>query len=174
MNWDALGAIGEVVGAAAVIITLAYLAVQIRQNTRMNASALRQSFYDYTTRQMLHGTDSTELSALMAKASMTNEPLLPGEKIQILRLFQAVFVGYQGAFFQYKKNALDVEDWQTCRSLLRSFWLFDGREHVAVWEQLKTGGFLDEQFIAECDLLRQDAEEYARLLDEKDLGFRDT
>jgi hypothetical protein len=34
MNWEAIGAIGEVLGAAAVIITLAYLAVQIRQNSR--------------------------------------------------------------------------------------------------------------------------------------------
>ena len=33
MNWDAIGAIGEVVGALGVICTLAYLAVQIRQNT---------------------------------------------------------------------------------------------------------------------------------------------
>ena len=33
MNWEALGAIGEIVGAVAVIATLAYLAVQIRQNS---------------------------------------------------------------------------------------------------------------------------------------------
>jgi len=34
MNWEALGAIGEIVGAVAVVVTLVYLAVQIRQNTR--------------------------------------------------------------------------------------------------------------------------------------------
>jgi len=34
MNWDAIGAIGEVVGAAGVIVTLGYLAMQIRANTR--------------------------------------------------------------------------------------------------------------------------------------------
>ena len=34
MNWEALGAIGEIVGAVAVVVTLGYLAVQIRQNTR--------------------------------------------------------------------------------------------------------------------------------------------
>lgn len=34
MNWEAMGAIGEIVGAAGVIITLAYLAVQVRQNSR--------------------------------------------------------------------------------------------------------------------------------------------
>lgn len=34
MNWDAIGAMGEVGGAIAVVATLGYLAVQIRQNTR--------------------------------------------------------------------------------------------------------------------------------------------
>jgi len=33
MNWDAIGAVGELLGAIAVVVTLAYLAVQIRQNT---------------------------------------------------------------------------------------------------------------------------------------------
>ncbi len=33
MNWEAIGAIGEIIGAAGVIVTLVYLAVQIRQNT---------------------------------------------------------------------------------------------------------------------------------------------
>jgi len=34
MNWEAIGAIGEIIGAAAVLGSLIYLAVQIRQNTR--------------------------------------------------------------------------------------------------------------------------------------------
>jgi len=33
MNWDAISAIGEILGAIAVVATLGYLAVQIRQNT---------------------------------------------------------------------------------------------------------------------------------------------
>ena len=33
MNWEAVGAIGEIVGALAVFATLVYLATQIRQNT---------------------------------------------------------------------------------------------------------------------------------------------
>ncbi len=38
MNWDAMGAIGELVGGVAVIASLVYLAVQIRNNTRVSAS----------------------------------------------------------------------------------------------------------------------------------------
>jgi hypothetical protein len=34
MNWQAIGTVAEVVGAAAVVVSLVYLSVQIRQNTR--------------------------------------------------------------------------------------------------------------------------------------------
>ena len=46
MNWEAVGAVGEILGAAGVIATLGYLALQLRQNTRQtqasvaNASAI--------------------------------------------------------------------------------------------------------------------------------------
>ncbi len=42
MNWDAIGAVGEVVGGVAVIATLLYLAIQIRQNAQSvrNAASL--------------------------------------------------------------------------------------------------------------------------------------
>lgn len=172
MNWDAIGAISEAVGAAAVIFTLAYLAVQIRQNTQMNASALRQSFYDYTARQMLHGTDSAEFSELLAKAGMTDETLSPGERLQISRMFHAVFVGYQGAYFQHKQGALTHDDWKTCRALLRSFWLFKGKEWAGLWTLFKAGGFLDDGFIAECEILKEEAEHYALELEKTGMGFR--
>lgn len=33
MNWEALGAIAELVGSVAVVFTLAYLAIETRRNT---------------------------------------------------------------------------------------------------------------------------------------------
>ncbi len=173
MNWDAIGAIGELVGGIAVIGTLIYLATQIRQNTRINASAIRQSFYDYTTRQMLHGTDSTEYNVVLAKAATTDDELTPGERIQILRLFQAVFVGYQGAYFQHRNKALSDDDWKMCRALLRSFWLLPGKEMARQWQQFQVGGFLDDGFVEECHKLEAEAQQYVRALEEKNLQFGD-
>ena len=43
MNWNAIGAMGEILGAVGVIITLIYLARQIRQNTRATRLATAQS-----------------------------------------------------------------------------------------------------------------------------------
>jgi hypothetical protein len=39
MNWDAIGATGEIVGALVVFLTLIYLAIQIRQNTHATRAA---------------------------------------------------------------------------------------------------------------------------------------
>lgn len=173
MNWEAIGAIGEVVGAIAVVITLGYLAVQIRQSNQTNASVIRQSFYDYTTRQMLQGVESAEFNALLGRAMMTDKDLTTGERVQLLRFFQAVFVGYQGAYFQHRHKALNDDDWKMCRTLLRSFWLLPGKEVARQWEQFKIGGFLDDGFVSECETLRDEAQEYVRGLAEKDLEFRE-
>ena len=34
MNWEAVGAITEAIGAVAIVVSLVYVAVQIRQNSR--------------------------------------------------------------------------------------------------------------------------------------------
>ena len=39
MNWEMIGAIGELVGAAAVVATLFYLASQIREASRESKSS---------------------------------------------------------------------------------------------------------------------------------------
>ena len=36
MNWEAISAVGEIFGAAAVVATLVYLASQIRAQSRAN------------------------------------------------------------------------------------------------------------------------------------------
>ena len=66
MNWEAIGAVGELVGGVAVIATLIYLSLQIRQTNKINASSVRQSVYEYTARQMLHGTESSEFHAMIS------------------------------------------------------------------------------------------------------------
>ena len=43
MSWDAIGAIGELVGAAAVVVTLVYLALQVRQNNRLMQAQHRET-----------------------------------------------------------------------------------------------------------------------------------
>ena len=57
MNWDAIGAIAEALGAVGVIVSLVFLTLQIRQNTRQleeNPRALRTTALDETQRSWDH------------------------------------------------------------------------------------------------------------------------
>lgn len=50
MNWDAVAAIGEMLGSAAVLVTLIYLSVQVSQTNKISKAAvsreLQQRYYD--------------------------------------------------------------------------------------------------------------------------------
>ena len=47
MNWEAIGAIGEIVGAISVLVTLIFLILQIQQNTMLFNSKVPEN-------QLLH------------------------------------------------------------------------------------------------------------------------
>jgi hypothetical protein len=64
MNWEAIGAMGETIGALAVLITLVYLALQIRQNThQIRVSATQDSIHLWNSlgQTILSNPDTAEL-----------------------------------------------------------------------------------------------------------------
>jgi hypothetical protein len=161
-----LGAIGEFVGGIAVIATLIYLVVQIRQNNRMNASLIRQNFYNATQTQILHAVESTEFNDLVHRGWGTNESLTDGEKVQIWRHMQGILMGYQGAFEQYKSGVLPEKDWALARHMLRTFWLLEGKGRDEAWEMMRNGRFFNEDFMEELECLRDEAFEHKKQLEE--------
>ena len=69
MNWDALGAIAELLGAIAVFLTLAYLAVQIRQSSK--ALDLQNHFAAAQIMQARTDTMMAFASSILASAENT-------------------------------------------------------------------------------------------------------
>ena len=68
MNWEAIGAIGEILGAAGVIVSVTYLAIQIRQNTRGIEVAARQTRGD-AARDVLRPLSDGRIAPIMATFS---------------------------------------------------------------------------------------------------------
>jgi len=169
MTIQDLGAIGDFVGGVAVLVTLIYLAIQVKQNTKIHASLIRQNFYDATQQQILHAVESTEFNELINRSWTTNDSLTSGEQTQIWRHMQGVFMGYQGAFEQYKSGALPEKDWALARLILRSFWLVDGRAKNDAWESMSRGGFFNQDFLEEVEGLKEEAVHYRQQLDERGL-----
>ena len=102
MNWDALGAIAELVGAVAVVSTLIYLSIQTRQ--AINASE-RAAYYaglqanvstvDMYSRWRTY-LQSTPLLEAISKAN-TDEDLSSEEQIRLSAAFDELFVAAAGA-----------------------------------------------------------------------------
>jgi hypothetical protein len=67
MNWDAVGAIGEIVGALAVVLTLGYLGVQTRHVHRTARSDARQRILDEWSDALSDFVDSEENRTVLVR-----------------------------------------------------------------------------------------------------------
>ena len=110
MNWEAIGAVGEIAGALAVIVTLGYLAIQIRQgiNSVQGATELEASkqFTDWHARI----TNSIELRTVWDKA-VEGESLSDVERVQYMWLISELFFMIEGFYRQYKRGLISESSW---------------------------------------------------------------
>lgn len=72
MNWDAIGAIGELLGSLAVLATLGYLALQVRHSRSESRAALLQHRSDAARQLWLARATNPELASVL---EMANEKL---------------------------------------------------------------------------------------------------
>lgn len=118
MNWDAVGAVGEIVGAIAVVVSLVYLSIQIRQNTRSNqTSAEIESLQQITNwvRRISTDKDAQRLYDLVAEGSA---PLSSEDSRQYLWLMGELFWITESAFAQHQRGFLSQEAWMRFESML--------------------------------------------------------
>ena len=119
-----LGALGEFVGAIAVVITLVYLSIQIRQNTRaMDESrrlALAQTYQmraDALQGMLVHAADSEHIGPIITKLTRAGYPEDLGSLECLDELERGRFRQWQIAqqthwdnmFYQYQQGFLDEE-----------------------------------------------------------------
>ncbi|GAF93200.1 unnamed protein product, partial [marine sediment metagenome] len=67
MNWDAIGAVGEIVGALAVVITLIFLTIQIRQSTAAVRHSTSRGIQEDANAWRFKIIESEEVSELFRK-----------------------------------------------------------------------------------------------------------
>lgn len=67
MNWDAIGAIGELLGVFVVVVSVIYLAFQVRQNTAATRAEALRSFRLEVADQFLTWGQDSRISGLWHK-----------------------------------------------------------------------------------------------------------
>jgi hypothetical protein len=98
MNWDAIGAIGEMVSAVAVFFSLFYLANQIRVSNRASTHAAEQHVLDNQRIWSGRIADSDSLSTIWLKGSRDKPELTESEWVRFGTLCQEVTLGWERGF----------------------------------------------------------------------------
>jgi hypothetical protein len=116
MNWEAIGAIGEVVGALAVIATLLYLAVQIRQNTKAIRSTTLTAITEHKHFELRWSSD---IATAWRKSLTDPGSLTPDESWQVAEWLTSSFVARQNEFFQHKQGLIDDDTWEASEKIIK-------------------------------------------------------
>ena len=119
MNWDALGAIAELLGALAVFITLVYLTLQIRQNTKaVRASAMNASVgHIATIRRDVYA--NAELSDIYLRGNADPDLLTDGERIRYRTLVHNMLMSQVNTHAQARYAGLPPESWESQAPIIR-------------------------------------------------------
>ncbi len=136
MNWEALGAMGEVGGAVAVVFTLGYLAAQIRQNTRTTQFAAIQALEQGVSSTMASWTSSVESAVLVDRGFSDYASLSREEQVYMQLLIRRLLLGMDSNYWAYTHRILPAELWEREREVLR-WWVNSAGGRVA-WSR---GGF---------------------------------
>lgn len=125
MNWEAVGAISEAVGVIAILISLIYLAVQIRQSTHEFSRGIEATQLAAFESNIESGNRVRELLLLnpdlidlMTTGYASYTTLDTAAKIRFGLLLRNIFSSMQGAYIRHLSLANDTRGFEGSTRLL--------------------------------------------------------
>jgi hypothetical protein len=139
MSLEDLGNIGEFVAAIAVLVSLVYLALQIRQNTRAVRAGAHQAMADGISALSLTLSESSDLARIMVKGHADYDSLTLEERVRFDAFVGRVFASWENVFFQRQEGLVGPDMWEAwdeayCR-------IVSAPVFARFWEAAR-GGFL--------------------------------
>ena len=134
MNWDAIGALGEIIGALAVVITLIYLSAQIRQASESakssNVANFRLSNFAFVA-ELIRDKDLLDLyTRAQSGAEITRE-----EKIRFDLVMLLLFRATESIHLENEKGGVDEELWESTNAHFG--WVLSQPGARASWDRQK-------------------------------------
>jgi len=111
MNWEAMGAIGEVVGAIGVMTSLLYLALQIRGDAKAKrASAVHDQTDAYRDFLKTMATDG-ELAAIYMRGINDFNSVEGADLVRFGSALGFLFRVFDESFYQWSEGNLETHVW---------------------------------------------------------------
>ncbi len=139
MNIMELGAIGELVGGAAVLATLVYLAMQVRQGTQVARAQVQQETSRMSTELFLNA--DRETLDLFARAANDPKGISESDLRYARGQFVAVVNYYETLFYAWHRGDVETDLWESRRFRMGGF---IGSLRELCWEPTK--GYFGKRF----------------------------
>jgi len=112
MNWDAIGAIGEIIGALAVVVTLIYLAIQTRHNSKIALSSMELALRNNASSINDLLMSDSSVSKLAKKLSDPNFSFEHHDIIEIDAFAIRQYHNWSSSNVAYKNGMLSEQSWR--------------------------------------------------------------
>jgi len=119
MNWEAIGAVGELIGAVTVVITLLYLAIQIRQNSQAVKNSAAQALLSELNGSLRVASSEPTTARAVILGQTLFEELSEEGRAQFITWMFAWMRTIEQAYFQYVQGYIDEEIWEGQMAHLR-------------------------------------------------------
>ena len=126
MNWEAIGAVGELVGAAAVFISIIYLAIQVRHNSTDVRSGGYQSAAQSAIQIIENFVESPERRRIFHAALESYEELDSEEKLVAHLMFMQLIAYYEACYYQYLEGVVHKEVWDGRKRMMAIYFGLPG------------------------------------------------
>ena len=107
-----LGNIGDFLGGITVIVTLLYLAYQVRQNTKSTHSASYQAIVSTMSTFSRELAYVEERSDIFSRGMMHPEELTISERTRFYLIMTSYFRNFENIHFQYQSKAIPDDVWE--------------------------------------------------------------
>src|SRR5438045_8777415 len=111
MKLNYLANLGQIIGAVAVVISLFYVASQIRQNTNAVRSATAQTVHEHFAKWYHLVAADDEISHIVAKGLRDYGSLSEKERVRFIASFMAFLSFSQNAFLIWGEWLVRVARW---------------------------------------------------------------
>src|SRR5688572_17223676 len=119
VNWDALAALGEIIGALGVIISVSYLAIQIREGTKATRLAALQSMSRDIDGVLKTIIDSPGVAEFYLRGINAYDSLEGADAPRFNSLMERFFRVYENAFYRHAARQLEPTAWHGMDSQIR-------------------------------------------------------
>lgn len=102
-------AIAEIISAAAVVISLIYVGLEIRRSTLESEADVQSELLSYTVQRRILVIESSDLSSLLAKGYADPTRLLPDETLRFQSYIELFYVAWERAYMTNAAGVLSDE-----------------------------------------------------------------